>query len=152
MASGFAPFVSLALGCGTIYSLAWRRPAGLTHTTEQDRRWISMQSLLPSSAMCNWSVSSRETTRAAHNWKVLEGKLTVRVFSGKFAEIPKQKVFFRDDGPKWRWRALGIFIFIFFTCISHISLKEMHNMLQVHCLAFGAHTCIYFFYIILIEC
>lgn len=37
MASGFAPFVSLALGCRTIYSFAWRRPAGLTHATEQDR-------------------------------------------------------------------------------------------------------------------
>lgn len=144
MASGFAPFVSLALDCRTIYSLAWRRPAGLTHTTEQDRRWISMQSLLPSSAMCNWSVSSRETTRAAHNRKVLEGKLTVRVFSRKFVEIPKQKVFFRDDELKWRWH-WGFLFLIFFTCISHISLREMH-MSQVRCFAFDAHTCIYFKY------
>lgn len=121
MASHFAPFVSLALSCTTIYSLAWRRPAGLTHTTEQDRRWISMQSLLPSSAMCNWSVSNRETTKTAHNRKVLEGKWAVCVFFGKFVEIPKQKVFFWHDELKWRCHKLGIYIFF----------KEVHNLFQV---------------------
>lgn len=112
MASHFAPFVSLALSCTPIYSLAWRRPAGLTHTTEQDRRWISMQSLLPSTAMCNWSVSNRETTKTAHNRKILEGKWAVCVFFGKFVEIPKQKVFFWHDELKWRCHKLGIYIFL----------------------------------------
>lgn len=121
MASHFAPFVSLALSCTTIYSLAWRRPAGLTHTTEQDRRWISMQSLLPSTAMCNWSVSNRETTKTAHNRKILEGKWAVCVFFGKFVEIPKQKVFFWHDELKWRCHKLGIYIFF----------KEVHNLFQV---------------------
>lgn len=97
--------------------------------------------------MCNWSVSNRETTKAAHNRKVLEGKLTERVFFGKFMEIPKQKVFFRVDELKWRWRAGDFYFTFFFMCLSHIFLKEMQNTLQVLSLHFVLtrfHACFIF--------
>lgn len=144
--------MNLASSCRTIYSLAWRRPAGLTRTTGQDCRWISMQSLLPSSATCNWSMSNRETTEA-HNRKVLEGKLTICVFFWKFVENPKQKVFFRGDEQNWRWCVGHFLILTFFicTCLADPTfLKEMHKTLQVPSLhLLLAH--VFFLYIVLFS-